>query len=573
MNLSTTKDFDHCYFYLIVNRSLGFMKEMGVIALLVFIILARETNSQVLFREYFVVDSELNNYFDGVKQCERAGGVIAKITNDEENERAIELINGRNVWIGLTDRNQEGKWLWESDGSGVEFFDWAIGQPDNALENEDCAISWNEHWADIQCGNNPWGISVVQTLCMYEDVKFAKKLNSSSVLVKEAIQAFLKTLQEQSAFTDEEVAVILDLAQSLKNTTTKLEEIQSFDPETCSNLTKSDICSSQSECKWISISKKNKKSGYCSTERSWMCKRKLTKGECLKETYNCLWIDNKCQDVWAVHDSNYILNCEVDSMKNENICADLRHFNQTDKKEPCTWSGQKFGCINSTSYNDCSFNKPSKRDCTGYSHCAWNDTSSTCGVRNDRIPCGSFSDLCDNCECTELVDKCNQGYLLETTSAKFHLNDYCIKYRYTSSDSYVSNGKSLTIFEALTNQYRAQLSFSSNDGQGHSGFHGSICTINFEKCYNFYEYSTTGSASLNELGPQNSLNEMCFKVMENKFHLTVNKKEIELKNQTNTFVQIPSSLTFSTLNLFNNFYNPAIAYNCMNIKNIDLYFG
>ncbi|XP_022078082.1 asialoglycoprotein receptor 2-like isoform X1 [Acanthochromis polyacanthus] len=48
------------------------------------------------------------------------------------------------VWIGMTDRQEEGSWIWvdgtpvNKDGSLL----WALGQPDNAFGGEDCGDLW-----------------------------------------------------------------------------------------------------------------------------------------------------------------------------------------------------------------------------------------------------------------------------------------------------------------------------------------------------------------------------------------------------------------------------------------------
>ena len=49
-------------------------------------------------------------------------------------------IDLRRVWVGITDRLEEGRWVWV-DGTVATPSEivWAVGQPDNANTHEHCA--------------------------------------------------------------------------------------------------------------------------------------------------------------------------------------------------------------------------------------------------------------------------------------------------------------------------------------------------------------------------------------------------------------------------------------------------
>jgi hypothetical protein len=94
--------------------------------------------------------------------CPKYGGHLVTITSAEENQALIAAIKAknirRNIWIGLSDHEQEGKWKWIT-GEEVTFTYWDATQPDNwartELREEDFALFWLDgkaklayHWND-----------------------------------------------------------------------------------------------------------------------------------------------------------------------------------------------------------------------------------------------------------------------------------------------------------------------------------------------------------------------------------------------------------------------------------------
>merc|ERR1712223_821053 len=94
-------------------------------------------------------------YNDALVHCFAEGGYLAEPRSSIETE-AINtfLYPGYNVWIGLTDKESEGIFLWNSDGTGIDdYANWGGGRADGT---GDCVIicgymqdyRWNDVWCD-----------------------------------------------------------------------------------------------------------------------------------------------------------------------------------------------------------------------------------------------------------------------------------------------------------------------------------------------------------------------------------------------------------------------------------------
>jgi hypothetical protein len=90
-------------------------------------------------------------------ECEKHGMELASIHSASENAEAANVC-GPNCWIGLH-RNQVGAWTWV-DGSAMDFSNWALGEPNNMGNYENCVEMWPwpvGSWNDVSCnGENGW---------------------------------------------------------------------------------------------------------------------------------------------------------------------------------------------------------------------------------------------------------------------------------------------------------------------------------------------------------------------------------------------------------------------------------
>jgi len=57
-------------------------------------------------------------------------------------------------WLGATDSQKEGTWIWDKTGKTMVYKDWSTRQPDNRQNKQDCLVMpWKYHyqWDDIWC--------------------------------------------------------------------------------------------------------------------------------------------------------------------------------------------------------------------------------------------------------------------------------------------------------------------------------------------------------------------------------------------------------------------------------------
>ncbi len=86
------------------------------------------------------------------------GGKLAEILVAEDTEEINSFLRNKNpnsfYWIGLTDENTEGEFVWTSNGSIAEYTNWESGEPNGEMM-EDCVNLNHEEqgrkWSDISC--------------------------------------------------------------------------------------------------------------------------------------------------------------------------------------------------------------------------------------------------------------------------------------------------------------------------------------------------------------------------------------------------------------------------------------
>ena len=106
--------------------------------------------------------------------CVSFGGHLASIHSSDEEQFVVDKVipgSVHNFWIGGTDQNVEGTWVW-TDGTPMEHYNWAKSEPndDNHPNDEDCLqIFNNPHsgWNDYPCSHSySWIQAYVCKVCV-----------------------------------------------------------------------------------------------------------------------------------------------------------------------------------------------------------------------------------------------------------------------------------------------------------------------------------------------------------------------------------------------------------------------
>ncbi|CAH1247959.1 FIBCD1 [Branchiostoma lanceolatum] len=97
--------------------------------------------------------AEPKTYDDARQTCAADGGMLAMPKDNAINTFIAGLGNGEKCWIGLTDADREGQWVF-ADGQTLEstgYYNWAPDQPKNSNE-QDCAVLMSgSTWGDAGC--------------------------------------------------------------------------------------------------------------------------------------------------------------------------------------------------------------------------------------------------------------------------------------------------------------------------------------------------------------------------------------------------------------------------------------
>ncbi|KTF82197.1 hypothetical protein cypCar_00033741 [Cyprinus carpio] len=99
------------------------------------------------------MSSELKSWSDSRQYCRERGADLV-IINTEEKQKFISSFIKERVWIGLSDREQEGVMKWVDNSTLKQGF-WIKGEPNDEHGIEDCIELTPSHpalnWNDLPC--------------------------------------------------------------------------------------------------------------------------------------------------------------------------------------------------------------------------------------------------------------------------------------------------------------------------------------------------------------------------------------------------------------------------------------
>ncbi|XP_038058709.1 C-type mannose receptor 2-like [Patiria miniata] len=99
------------------------------------------------------------NWFDARDACRKMGGSLAAPRSEEENVFVAGIIQEggeSRVWINCDDLEREDDWKCSNDEVESHYFNWNHGEPNNAREDEHCAMVLSGRWSACRSGWIPW---------------------------------------------------------------------------------------------------------------------------------------------------------------------------------------------------------------------------------------------------------------------------------------------------------------------------------------------------------------------------------------------------------------------------------
>jgi hypothetical protein len=96
---------------------------------------------------------------DAAQFCTDMGAELATFDGESQSRaayRAATKVDAQRWWIGFNDRDDEGTFGW-ADGTPVSYTNWAKGEPDNDVCNQDCVAlkeDGNGKWHDTHCAQH-----------------------------------------------------------------------------------------------------------------------------------------------------------------------------------------------------------------------------------------------------------------------------------------------------------------------------------------------------------------------------------------------------------------------------------
>ncbi|CAH1248686.1 CSMD3 [Branchiostoma lanceolatum] len=109
----------------------------------------------------FIVSDTPTTFTEAEMKCAEGGGTVINVKEQHTQDFLVQLlsVSNKDVWIGLTDQDVEGQFVW-TDGTPLVYSNWAPGEP-NGDTTKNCVHLWpmaNFRWDDMPCGRSNYYI-------------------------------------------------------------------------------------------------------------------------------------------------------------------------------------------------------------------------------------------------------------------------------------------------------------------------------------------------------------------------------------------------------------------------------
>ena len=107
----------------------------------------------------FQMSKDIKTYDGAANYCRSIRGLLVEPKTTAETDEVFNFAKAQQnkfwtedrFWIGLNDKNQENRFVYESNAKQAGFTRWSQGQPDN-YNDEDCVEIWHgNEWNDAKC--------------------------------------------------------------------------------------------------------------------------------------------------------------------------------------------------------------------------------------------------------------------------------------------------------------------------------------------------------------------------------------------------------------------------------------
>ncbi len=112
---------------------------------------------------YYRRGNDCINYWQAYNYAQSVGGHMLTITSEAEDDFIASVTEGP-IWIGLTDTDSEGNFMWNT-GEPLTYTNWKPGQPNDYYNNQDYTVIYNDQWYDIDPYYHAWSIVEVPCDC------------------------------------------------------------------------------------------------------------------------------------------------------------------------------------------------------------------------------------------------------------------------------------------------------------------------------------------------------------------------------------------------------------------------